>query len=63
MPAAVGAVTPLKVTVKLSFAGHVMLMGIVQGPVPVIVPSVAVVHDPFATVTLVAVGAVHPVGT
>jgi hypothetical protein len=42
-----------------------MLIGTVQGPVPVIVPSVTfpVPHVLVATVTLELVGAVHPAGT
>src|SRR3989442_782661 len=66
-PVVTGAVTPLKFTVNLALAAQVMSMGMVHGPVPVMVPRVATVQmsgaGPVVTTTLLEVGAVHPAGT
>src|SRR2546426_2111508 len=66
MPVVAGAVTPLKATVNWALAAQVMLMGMVHGPVPVMVPRVAAEQagaGPVVTTTLLEVGAVHPAGT
>src|SRR2546426_10014444 len=66
MPVVAGAVTPLKATVNWALAAQVMLMGMVHGPVPVMVPRVAALQagaGPVVTTTLLGVGAVHPAGT